>query len=85
MVGAGDLNDKFRTLVRSILHSERYLEQEGETFDTIIAAEVMFKFGNDIKRSFHYNDTGATNSVRIRGLKSITVDERIRKNYLVLR
>ena len=84
MVGSGDLNDQFRSLVRRILRKERYLEKENDTIDTIIAAEVMFKFENDIKRAFQYNDTEATYPIRIRGLKESSGEDRIRNNYLVL-
>lgn len=85
MVGAGDLNETFRSLVKSILRKERYLENGDETIDSIIAAEVMFKFENDIKRAFRYNDTEATYPIRIRGLKKSNGDDRIRDNYLVFK
>ena len=84
MVGAANLNDKFRSLVKSILRRELYLENYEDTIDTIIAAEVMFKFENDIKRAFQYNDYEATYPIRIRGLKESSGDDRIRDNYLVL-
>lgn len=51
-MGAGDLNDKFRSLVKGILRKELYLENGEDTINTIVAAEAMFKFENDIKRSF---------------------------------
>ncbi|KZM26023.1 hypothetical protein ST47_g2822 [Ascochyta rabiei] len=84
MVGAGDLNNQFRTLVKGILCKETYLEQSGDTLDTIVAAEVIFKFENDIKRAFRYNDTETTYPIRIRGLKQSWRDDRICDNYLVL-
>jgi hypothetical protein len=84
MVGAGDLNDKFRSLVKDILRKELYLENGEDTIDTIVAAEAMFKFENDIKRSFQYDDTEATYPIRIRGLRESRSEDRIRDNYLVL-
>jgi hypothetical protein len=86
MVGSGDLNDKFRRLVKSILRKELYLENllQNINIDTIIEAEVMLKFENDIKRAFQYNDTEGTYSIRIRGLRESRDDERIQNNYLVL-
>ncbi|KAJ8115705.1 hypothetical protein OPT61_g2702 [Boeremia exigua] len=84
MVGAGDLNARFRTLVKDILRKELYLEKAGESIDTIVDAETMYEFENKIKRVFQYNDTEAEYSIRILGLKKNRYDERIRDNYLVL-
>jgi hypothetical protein len=84
MIGAGDLNDKFRGLVKGMLRRELYLENDEGSIDTIIAAEVIFKFENDIKRSFQHDDTEATYPFRIRGLKESRSEDRIRDNYLVL-
>ncbi|KAJ4342040.1 hypothetical protein N0V87_001366 [Didymella glomerata] len=78
----GDLNDKFRSLVKGILRKELYLENGEDTIDTIVAAEAMFKFENDIKRSFQYDDTEATYPIRIRGLRESRSEDRIRDNYL---
>ena len=52
MVGACDLNDKFRSLVRIVLRGERYLEAEGYTIDDVITNELMPTFENTIKRPF---------------------------------
>ncbi|KAF3037823.1 hypothetical protein E8E12_007276 [Didymella heteroderae] len=84
MVGAGDLNDGFRSLVKSILCKELYLENGDVTIHSIISAEVMFKFENDTKRSFQYKDTEETYSFRIRGLRKSRSDDRIQENFLVL-
>ncbi|KAF1363129.1 hypothetical protein EJ07DRAFT_163038 [Lizonia empirigonia] len=84
MVGAGDLNDRFRALVKRILRRERYLKNEDNTIDSIIEVEVMPKFETNIKRAFQYNDTEVTYSIRIRDLKESRDDERIQKNFLVL-
>ena len=84
MVGAADLNDKFRSLVKSFLRKERYLEDDEDTLDIIIAAEVMPKFENEIKRAFRYKDHETAFSIRMRGLKKSTKQNRIRDNYLVL-
>ena len=84
MVGAGDLNNKFRNLVKSILCRERYLENDEDTIDSIIEAEIMYRFENDIKRSFQYNESEKTYPIRIRGLRESVSDDRIQDNYLVL-
>jgi hypothetical protein len=86
MVGAGDLNDRFRRLVKGILRKELYLENPSldTTIDTIIEAEIMPRFENDIKRDFQYNDTERTYPIRIRGLRESRDDERIQKNHLQL-
>lgn len=83
-MGAGDLNDRFRALVKRLLRRERYLENEDNSIDSIIEAEVMPKFETNIKRAFQYNDTEATYSIRIRDLKESRDDERVQKNFLVL-
>lgn len=84
MIGAGNLNDRFRCLVKGILHRERYLETDDNIIDNIIAAEVMSKFENEIKRRFQYNETETTYPIRIRGLRESRNDDRIQDNYLVL-
>jgi hypothetical protein len=84
MVGAGDLNDKFRSLVKFILREELYLETGDVTIDSIVSTEVMLEFENDTKRSFQYNDTEETYSFRIRGLKESRSDDRIQDHFLVL-
>ncbi|KAF1923136.1 uncharacterized protein M421DRAFT_9919 [Didymella exigua CBS 183.55] len=84
MIGAGDLNDKFRSLVKSILRKELYLENGDVSTDSIISAEVMFKFENHTKPSFQYNATKETYPLRIRGLRESRSDERIQDLFLVL-
>ncbi|XPS69479.1 hypothetical protein M3J09_001749 [Ascochyta lentis] len=84
MIGAGDLNNLFLIHVKFILRDELYLEKGDETINTIIAAEVMFKFENEIKRAFQYKDYETTYPIRIRGLRESERDERIQNNYLVL-
>ena len=85
MIGAGDLNNEFRSFVKSILRNESYLENGGLTIDSIISAEVMFKFETDTKRSFQYIDNEKTYLFRIRGLKKNLNDERIQDHILVLK
>ncbi|KAJ4364798.1 hypothetical protein N0V95_000642 [Ascochyta clinopodiicola] len=75
MVGAGDLNNQFRTLVKGILRKETYLEQSGDTIDTIIAAELMSKFENDIKRTFHA--TGVATGAILRAINKSNGPSRI--------
>lgn len=84
MVGAADLNNKFRALLKGILRNERYLETRDETIDMIIEAEAMFKFENDIKRVFRYNKPEKIYPVRIRGLRASDGDARIQNTYLEL-
>lgn len=84
MVGACDLNDKFRNLLRIVLRGERYLETEGCTIDNIITNEVMPTFKNIIKRTFQYNNVTANYGFRVRGLRESRHDYRVRLLSLVL-
>lgn len=84
MIGAGDLNERFRILVTEILRKERYLTNSGVSIDSIVAAECMPKFESRFKRGFLYNDTEATYDIHIRDLEESRTDKRVRKNFLVL-
>lgn len=84
MVGACDLNDKFRSLVRIVLRGERYLEAEGYTIDDVITNELMPTFENTIKRTFQYNNVTANYGFRVRGLRESRHDGRVRASTLVL-
>lgn len=84
MVGACDLNEKFRSLLRIVLRGERYLETEGCTIEDIVANEFMPSFEKTVKRTFQYNNVAANYGFRVRGLRESAHDPRVRSLGLVL-
>ncbi|OSS54547.1 hypothetical protein B5807_01060 [Epicoccum nigrum] len=77
MVGACNLNDNLRSLVRVVLRGERYLETEGYTIDDIITNDLMPIFEDTIECNFEYNNVKVSYDFRIRSLRQNPYDDRV--------
>lgn len=73
MVGAGDLNARFRKYVRNLLRHERYFKD----LAIAIESDVMLDFESTKKRIFRYHGERLEIWFALRGLRSSATQEQI--------